>query len=407
MISRVVAFRRRYPEPAAIAAIGLVFALWSIAPLVYLLARAAHDGTSITGADSALAPADQLRYFGWIVNASRHFLAANPAPRVPGPRVYLNPVIVLSGALHRLGVGAATSYLLWLPAATVTLVLGYWALIRRALADRGAQVAALVLALFYLSPLSPLLDWGQIIDRVRADHLIRVSGHTAAYWQTWGHLVAALGLGLAGLFAAGLVRLADNGEEARPQLVAAVAVTGLLAAWLYPWVGIALLAVVAACAVRRWRPDLCVILAIALAVPLAYYAALALTRPEWGLSGIRTVFAASPAWAVAATVLPLAVPAGLAVGPRSRNRSTDGALVWWLAGAVVGFILLSSKTRLGMIDAAVLPAAILAVRGWRRLRLPRWAGIVALALMTLPGMAYAASTFHDDVNSRATTYFAR
>lgn len=55
-----------------------VFLAWSIAPLIYLLWRAASAHTSLTGVDSVLAPGDKLRHLAWIRDAGEHAVIANP-----------------------------------------------------------------------------------------------------------------------------------------------------------------------------------------------------------------------------------------------------------------------------------------------------------------------------------------
>jgi hypothetical protein len=64
------------------------------------------------------------------------------------------------------------------------------------------------------------------------------------------------------------------------------------------------------------------------------------------------------------------------------------------------FCVLGNDARLIALEGASLPAAVLAVRGWRRLRWPAWVAALGIAVLLLPGAGYAGATLHDYVNDR-------
>lgn len=78
----------------------------------------------------------------------------------------------------------------------LALAAGYGAYVRRLVPIGLGRAAALAIALFYVTPLLPALDWGGILNANQVNDLVVVAGHTAAYWQTWGYFASAIGLGL-------------------------------------------------------------------------------------------------------------------------------------------------------------------------------------------------------------------
>ena len=131
--------------------------------------------------------------------------------------------------------------------------------------------------------------------------------------------------------------------------------------------------------------------AAGLAVPLAYYAGLARWDSAWDLSQRLNDVAPPPVWAVVLAVGPLAVPA-VAGLRRPGTAVAERALILWPAASLAGLVALASYP-IHALGGLSLPLAVLAVRGWRRLRLPAVAGAAAIVLMTVPGAAYWARQF--------------
>ena len=70
----------------------------------------------------------------------------------------------------------------------------------------------------------------------------------------------------------------------------------------------------------------------------------------------------------------------------------EQALILWPAASLAGLVALTAYP-VHALGGLSLPLAILAVRGWRRLRLPAVAGAAAVALITVPGTVYWAREF--------------
>lgn len=355
-----------------------VFAALSVAPLAALLVRATSRGETFAGPGASLAIGDQYRYLDWIRQASHHLLIAGPG----GAHVYFNPVFLISGLLVRAGVGIQLAYQLWLPVAIVVMFIGYRAFVWRWLEPGRARPIALALALMASSPFLPLLDYGKVVNKNGASQLVDVSTHLSPYWQVWGYFPTAIALGLMALF---LARLTDA-ERARPGSMAAL---GFTVALLDPWAGLTL-AVLTVAVRRRSLP----VPVIATVVPLIYYAALARVAPGWSLSQLRTSFAPL-AWTLPIVFGPLLIGAWFA------RREPGQMLPWlWLLISALLFCVLGEDARLTVLEGASLPAAVLAVRGWGRLKMPAWVAALGVVVLLLPGAGYAGATLHDYVNDR-------
>jgi hypothetical protein len=364
---------------------------WCLATLTYVLVRSELAGLTFAGPTAALFPVDQLRYLAWIRQAGLHLLIADPY-RVGRPHVYLHPLFALSGLLWRAGISVQAAYLLWTPIALLALVWGSYRFAGLLLPGRE-RVAALMLSLLYFSPFVPLLDWGKLVNALHANYLAIVAGNSAAYWQAWGYLPTVIALGLMPLFLVAVSRVLD--QDGGRYLPAGAAIAGLIVAWLHPWGGIELLAVVVALAAlrRRASPGLA-IAALGTAAPLAYYAVLAGSDAEWSLAQLRAGSGGVPMWWPLCVALgPLLVLA--LAGIRKPKDALDESLILWPAAALLAYVVLGADARLPALAGVALPLSVLAVRGWRRLTLPPAAGVAALLFATVPGAAYSAATFHD------------
>ena len=225
---------------------------------------------------------DQMQYLGWIHSSYHHILAGNPFESSGGIRDYLNPALIISGLLVVLGVSTSVSYLVWTPVAAILLGVATWFYIRRSLSKTASRRIALVLALFYLSPL-PLV----------ASHLhwnvLYVNSYSFEMWPAyylWGYPFTALSVAFLIGCLLTLTRARDGGKFGWASPICA-----LFCAWLQPWQGATLLLVVAGCEIHarrrglsKTRRSLLVATVTAAIVPLLYYFLLSRFDATWRLS---------------------------------------------------------------------------------------------------------------------------
>ena len=106
-IWRPMSHRRPRPSGAEFALLVLL-AAWALFPLVIFLIRAAQLHGVYTGADGLIGAdgvlgVDQLQYLAWARDAAHHGLVSDLFTLEPNGHVYLQPVFLLVGLLHRLG----------------------------------------------------------------------------------------------------------------------------------------------------------------------------------------------------------------------------------------------------------------------------------------------------------------
>ena len=245
---------------------------------------------------------DQMQYLGWIHSSYHHILAGNPFESSGGIRDYLNPALVISGLLVVLGVSTSVSYLVWTPVAAILLGVATWFYIRRTLSKTASRRIALVLALFYLSPL-PLV----------ASHLhwnvLYVNSYSFEMWPAyylWGYPFTALSVAFLIGCLLTLTRARDGGKFGWASPICA-----LFCAWLQPWQGATLLLVVAGCEIyarrrglSKTRRSLLVATVTAALVPLLYYFLLSRFDATWRLSG-QVNGHTEPAWDLVLSLAPL------------------------------------------------------------------------------------------------------
>jgi hypothetical protein len=367
--------------------------LWCLATLVFVLVHSAIHGLHFAGPYAAYFAGDQLRYLAWIRDAGLHGLIADPF-HAGASHVYLQPVFLISGLLWRAGLSIQLAYLLWTPVALGVLIWGYAAFTGRFLEGRE-RVAALALALLFLSPLVPLFDYAGILNANGAYRSVVAAGHGAAYWQAWGLLPTVIALGLMPVFVLGVLEPAPT----RPALIR-TALAGLLVAWLHPWGGLELLLIaVGLLVIRRQRSDLrrLALAGAASGLPLIYYAALAFVDPAWSLSDLRDG-TSGPTWPLLVGYLPLLLVAVPAL--RRPAREHEQVLLLWL-GAVVVTYLVFWGSRYAALEGVSVPLSVLAVKGFRKLRVGRAWAWAAVALAIVPGAFYSAHTFRDLFHSHA------
>jgi hypothetical protein len=372
--------------------------LWALGPVAYLLEQAVAHRERFSGADSLFA-GDQLQYLSWIRSSGEHGLAADDFALRIGGHVYLQPMFLMSGLLWRAGFGIALSYLIWLPAAVGLLFMGFYRYIRRTLERPGARIAALLLALFFVTPADPLVGW-----TVGSPGLGTFSGELSPTGWLWGYLPTAIAVGLMPLYMLALEQIVEP-RLRRPGrsagwYIGCAAASGLVAAWLHPWQGEVLLAVTAALLVtlrversHRWL----VIPALATASPLVYYYVLSKSDAAWRLGQTQTSISRPNPLLLLLALAPLLAFAWS--GLRLRHASTQDRLllIWPVASIAVYFV--STGFSPHALEGLSLPLAVLSVRGWRRLRAPGWLAVAAVAVTTVPGLVYTAQLFHDAARS--------
>jgi hypothetical protein len=374
------------------------FAALCCVPLAALLIRATTRGQTFAGPGASLSLLDQYRYLDWIRDASGHGLISSGGP-AGSAHVYFNPVFLISGLLLHLGIGIQLSYQLWLPVAVLALFVGYRALVWRAVAPGWARPVTLALALMGSSPLLPLLDYGKVVDATGASNLVNLATHLSPYWQAWGYFPTAIALGLMPLYVLGLADAARGATISTASLVRLCA-AGATVSLLDPWAGLVLSLITAALLIRA--PRTIVTLLASVLAPLIYYLILAQSNPDWSLANLRTSFAPGPAWTYPVVFGPLLL--AVALKRRDRRGPLDLQLWLWLGASIVMYVLLGAGARLTVLEGTSLPLAILAVSGWQRLGLPAAVSGLAVALLLLPGAAYAGATFHDYLNDDYAPY---
>jgi hypothetical protein len=297
---------------------GVLVALFAlgVAPLTGVLLRVWTKGGVVTGADGFLV-ADPMQYLTWIREASDHIAVGNLYDLAPGPRSFVHPGVLISGLLHAAGLGVAAAYLAWKPFAVVTLFAGALALARRFLARRDDRRLAIVLALFFASPLAALVSWAGIgPDRVKFD-VDFVTGELWPGTYLWGYLFTALAVGLLAL---GLLAYERGRADGGRRWLALAAACGLFSGWMQPWQGATFIAVIGVtellCLRREPRTlaaarDLAGPVAAALA-PLVYYLVLSRTDDSWELAAAVNDFPRWAWWVTLIGLVPLALPAAFA-----------------------------------------------------------------------------------------------
>jgi hypothetical protein len=375
--------------------LGLL-AAWTFVPLAFLLA----DGRTLTGADGVIG-ADQLQYLAWVRDAADHGLAANRFDLRAQTHDFAHPMFTLSGALVALGVSVQLAYLVWKPVAVAALALGAFAWVRRLLPGRPrAQAAAAALALLSFSPLAALALWTDAgSDAARAD-LLSTAAETFTAGSLWGYLPTVVAIGLMPLVILAVER--GSTQDRRGALLAAAGM-GVLVSWLHPWQGVTLVLILAGLVAFPGQPPrqrlVLAVPAAGLLAPLAYYALLSRLDDAWELSARVNEIGTPPVWVLLAVLLPLAVPAVYGLR-RPGEDLVERALVLWIAAGLASYAFLPPfpPHALGGLG---LPLAVLAVRGWERLRAPAWVGAAAVALMVIPGGAYVARELHRATDSPA------
>jgi hypothetical protein len=384
----------------------------ALAPLAGLLLRVWTQGGVITGGDGFLV-ADPLQYLAWLREAGEHGAIANLYDLEDGPSSFVHPGVLISGLLHQAGLGVVAAYMVWKPVAVIALFAGALALCRRFLTRPGDRVLALVLGLFFASPVAALVGWAGIGGEEVKFDLDFISGELWAGTYLWGYLFTAIAVGLMPL---GLLAYERGRERAAPRSFVLAAVCGLVAAWLQPWQGATLILVLVGtellCLHRgrsagRAARDL-VLPVAATAAPLIYYWVLSRSDASWELAGAVNDFPRWPWWVTVVGLLPLALPAAFAYRLPAPDFASVALRVWPFAGLVI-FYQPAGTFPFHAFQGLSLPLAVLAVVALRAAlgdrRVPVGGAVAAVLLLCVVGMAYRAGELRDAVNLGRQPFF--
>jgi hypothetical protein len=227
--------------------------------------------------------------------------------------------------------------------------------------------------------------------------------------QLWGYFPIAITLALVCVSLLAVERVlgpdgTNRSHRFRRAQIAIAAAAAAGSSWLHPWQGVTVVLILGGLiALERSRRAMvaCGGPLVAACLPLAYYYALAHTDQAWSTAQAQNSHAV-PAWVALAVFLPLALPALLGVR-RGVNDAQERILLLWPCAALVVY-LLDPPYALHALESASLPLGILAVRGWRRLRLGRAAATTLLVLATVPGLVFALGLLSRAVDERPGAY---
>jgi hypothetical protein len=336
---------------------------------------------------------DQMQYLGWIEDSARHVLISNPFISTPSAANFLQPGIAISGGLVRLGVSPSAAYLVWKPIAVLLLFVAVRAYVRHLCAGTAARRVALVIGLFYFSPLSELsqhFHWFHSFDALTVE---AVGGEMWPGLYLWGYPFTALCV--AALIGA---LLAYERDRMSGRLRPWAPLLGLCCAWLQPWQGATFLIMIAAteivCLLRRREMNvrLTLVTGLATVAPLAYYSILSHTDPTWVLSG-KVNLVVYPWLPLLFSLAPLALVTLLA-WRYPAPRFNDVAVRVWPAAALAVYCLIA-VAHVGTFPSHALqglsvPFGVLLATVGQRIPIPLGKslriGIVALvvALLVVP-----------------------
>jgi hypothetical protein len=349
---------------------------------------------------------DQMQYLAWIQSAAQHGLISNLYVLRSSPADYLQPAIVVSAGLFKLGVAPWLTLLLWKPVAVVSFFAASRAAAHHFFVRRVDRLAALALALLFGS-LSTI--YGSL----------GIVGDMMPTWSSWGY---PFGLIAVALIVFGL--LSYDRARAAGRIAWAPGLLGALASSLHPWQGELMILIVAGAELARapqiwrglrgaeparpmwrWPADRRLALplftlALTLA-PLVYYLALGHLDVNWDMARQNSKHAFS-FWAIAIGATPLAVFAAL--GYRGRPADfLELSMRMWVPAALVIYVLSAtalSATPLHAFNGITIPLALLAVKGVRTSGLAeiRWGRLLAGAavlLGTVPANVYAMAYAHN------------
>lgn len=384
-----------------------------------LVLRTLLQGGTVTGGDGYLV-ADPMQYLNWLRQAGESVGIANLYDLQDGPHSFVHPGLLISGVLHQLGAGLIVAYSVWKPIAALVLFAGMWALALRTLPRRDDRRLALVLGLFAVSPIAAVVGWTGLGGPSFSLSLDFIAGELWSGNWLWGYQFTALAVGLMPLAILAYERGRDGGSR---RMLATAAGLGLLCAWLQPWQGVTVAFVLVAAelwTVRRGGRRLTAAAVdaagplAAIAVPLVYYLVLSRTDPSWELAGDVNQL---PRWGLHIIVLgllPLGLPALLAVRLPAPTFADVAVRVWVPAGLLV-YVLPFGTFPFHAFQGLGLPLAVLAVAGVRArigeraLWSPGVRGwvVAAVVLLVVPGTLYRVTELRDAINRGYQPFFLK
>jgi hypothetical protein len=381
-------------------------AVWGLAPVVLMAVHAQRAGLQLTGADGPIG-ADQLQYLAWARSAGEHGLAANLFDLAPATHVFAQPLFSLTGFLWRLGLPLQVAYLLWKPVAVIVLFAGALMWSRRFFGTLpGRRLAALGLSLFFFTPFAWLAAWASLGSPTTRGNLLQVAGELFPAGELWGYLPSAVAVALVPLSLLAVERgLSRDGERPARTALTIGAVAALLASWLHPWQGVVLLLILGGLMLwgeRRDWPRLAIPVAAA-ALPLLYYLLLSRLDSAWELAARNELVPRLPIVVLLVGLGPPLLIAALGMRRPTPELAERGLHLWIPASLVTYFVLGSFPSH--ALESISLPLAVLAVRGWSSLKLPRVAGPLAVLAVTVPGMAYEVRAFRNVARSPVQEYY--
>lgn len=332
---------------------------------------------------------DLWQYMSWIRESGEHGLIANRFDLRDYGAVFLQPVFLVSGIAWKLGAPIQLAYMLWKPAVVAGLFGGVVLYARRFLPTTGQRRAGILLGLFMFTPVQALIEATNLgggraeedVDRLQSD--LFLGAHLA------GSLPLALSVAAMPFFLVGCERIVSGAPRQR-LLIAATAAAGALASWSHPWQGLTLLCVLGAA--WLWaRMDARYLRlawpAVGAALPIAYYAVLSFTADAFQIVGDRHVDT-SAAWVVLLAVAPFVAAALPGVRASVGDFGERMLVLWPLVALLLYFGLGAAHYSLHALNGLTIPLAILAVRGYARIRpaAPRLrAAVAAGGLLLLLG----------------------
>jgi hypothetical protein len=403
----------------------VALAAWGLFPVLLLVLRAAELHARFTGADGLIGAdgvlgADQLQYLAWARDAAGHGLASDLFSLSPSGHVYLEPLFTITGALFKLGLSLPLAYLVWKPVGIVVLFVGAVVWARRAFGDQlAARAAVVALSLFLYAPLTALFSWTQLGATRFRFQLYLLGSELLAANKLWGYVPSALGLALMPVVLLAVERALDADRasasapprraartavaETRPLLLASLA--AMVASLLHPWQGITLILILAGLALwRRFQNWIALsVPAVAAGLPLIYYYLLSHTDPAWELASHYEVIPRLLPLVLLAGLGPLALIAAAGIR-RPHGAVIEQVLLLWIGACFVTYFINDSFAP-HALQGLSMPFAVLAVRGWRRLRLAPVLGVAAVGMLTIPGLVYDARKFVNTAGSSVVQYY--
>lgn len=415
---------RRSGARASGAELALLVSLtaWGLFPVVLLVIHALSAHARLTGADGLIGAngvlgADQLQYLAWARDAGNHLLASDLFSLNPSGHVYFEPVFAITGALWRIGIPLPLAYLIWKPIAALALFAAALAWAGRTVGDElRPRAAVLALSLFLYLPLAALFNWAALGSGTLRFQLYLLAYELLPANKLWGYAPSALGMALAVVALLAAERAIEPGSEARPGatglrapvrrgLLAVAFLAAAGASLLHPWEGPTLVMIFAGVAVwRRGRNALVLSLpAIGAALPLGYYYLLSHTDAAWRLASHNELVGRLSPLTLLVGLGPLAVVM-LAGIKRPRGMVIEQMLLLWIVASFVTYFANDAFSP-HALQGLSLPFAVLAVRAWRRVRLPAILAALAITLLTIPGLAYDGRKFARVADSSIVQYY--